>query len=473
MPKFIPKLGNYEKILLLILIISLAAKIQIPEKRALWWDESVYLGLAENIYFEHSYHFNIGDQEQFRPPLLPLLLALAYPMFGSFESAGIFLNILISLVSILVMYYIVGKVYNKRYGILAAFIMATSTEYIFWSSKILTETLSLLLIIVSLYLFYMAFEKNRKEFYPYLGLITALAFLLRYPNGLLIPFFIIYALYRRNLKKLINRKALLGLITFLMLLTPWVAMNYKNYENPLGGASYNFNLINNMTPWHMPLFYLTEFVTHFQTLTIVMIIGLLIVIKRREKKDIFFAMWTFITLLFFSLLVGQKHFRYIIIALPSITIMSVYGLDYLTKIFRNKKYEKIIIFLFVILMLMPAYGAYYISYENLNSRMSLRDAAEYIKSIAPENCYIMGQPYPMLHYYTKHKVVGYPKNQEDIPKFMKKYNISFVVYENSETYPAYAETWLENNESLVKIFEKRENEYFVKVYKYALPEKNQ
>ena len=461
------KISKYEKMLFLILIFSLALKIQMPEKRSLWWDEAVYLGLAENIYSDHIYHFNIGNQEQFRPPLLPVLIAILRPFFGSFEGAGTFLTITASLVSIAMIYYIIAKMYNnKKYGILASFIMATNTEYIFWSSKILTESLSVLIVSASLYLFYIAFEKNKKEFYPYVGVLTALAFLLRYSNGLLFPFFIIYAVYRKGLKKLANREVLLGLFAFLLLLMPWVGMNYKNYGNPLGGAIYNLNLINHTAPWHMPLFYLSELVAHLQVLAILLFVGLFVTLRKRRKKDVFFAMWMLVVFLFFSLFVGQKHFRYILISLPSITVMSICGVNYLAN-FRKKKYEKIIVSLLVIAMMIFACFAYHISYKNMTSRISLRDAAEYIRARAPKNCYIIGQSYPMLYYYTKCRVINYPKNQDEVSSLLKNYNISFIVYENSEPCSPYVENWLKNDESLVKVFEKREGNYSVKVYKYG------
>lgn len=439
----------------------------------LWWDEAIYMGLAENLYQNRTYTFNFGNQENFRPPMYPLTLAALFTITGPSETTPIHLNILIALLTAITTYLLAKELFSdKKISIASAILAVTSQQYIFWSSKILTEPLAILLVTISLLIFTKITKNKNTALYPLLGFILALAFLTRYPLGLLPIYFGLWLLAtdRNHIKE--NRKKIMQALTiFLLICTPWMYQSCIAYNNPLGSALFNIHQVNDLyepEPW---TYYMSNLYTYLPYLGPLFTLGIVLSIltkKPKNKKEQYFLIcWFAITLILLSFGISQKFFRYILIALPAIAIISAKTLNDIAEALTKKHAGIILAILILAISCTSAQSGLTKATQDKENGIILRDAADYIKTHSRPGNSIMSENYALLHYYTKQHVVWYPKDTWAIDEFIKRDNISYIVVENSIYYPEYSKHYFDETPGFTKEYEKKQGDYYIKIYKYT------
>ena len=442
-----------------------------PKINPLWWDEAIYMGLAENLYHNRTYTFNFGNQEKFRPPIYPLTLAALFTITGPSETAPIHLNLLITILTAITTYFLAKELFSsKKISLTSAILAVTSQQYIFWTSKILTEPLAILLTTISLLIFTKITKNKKTTLYPLLGFILALAFLTRYPLSLLPIYFILWLLAtdRNHIKE--NRKKIMqGLTIFLLTLTPWLYQSCIAYNNPLGAALYNIHQVNDLYEPGPKTYYLSNFYTHLPYLGPLFTLGILLSIlgknPKTKKEQYFLICWFAITLLLLSFTISQKFFRYFLIALPAIAIISAKTLNDIAGALTKKHANLFLVFLILTISIPSAQAGLTKAIQDKENSIILRQAADYIKTHSEPGNGIMSENYAPLHYYTKQHVVWYPKDTWAIDEFIKRDNISYIVVENSIYYPEYSKHYFDNNPGFTKEFEKNQGDYYIKLYK--------
>lgn len=441
-----------------------------PEINTLWWDEAIYMGLAENLYHNKTYTFNFGDQEKFRPPLYPLTLAALFLITGPNESAPVCLNILITLMTAIATYLLAKELFcDKKISTASAILAVTSQQYIFWTSKILTEPLAILLTTASLLIFIRITKSKKTNLYPLLGLILALAFLTRYPLGLLPIYFglMLLATDKNHLKQ--NRKKItLASIIFLITLTPWMYQSCITYSHPLGAAIFNIHQVNDLYEPEPKTFYISGFYTSLPYLGPLFTIGILLSAlgkSAKKKEQQYLIGWFIITLLLLSFGIGQKFERYLLIALPPIAIISAKTLNTLAEKITKKHASIILAIIILAISISSAQAGFTKATQDKENGIVLRQAADHIKTHSGPGNSIMSENYALFHYYTKQHVIWYPKDTWAIDEFIKRYNISYIVVENSVSYPQYSKDYFDSNPGFTKEFEKKQGQDEVKLYK--------
>ncbi len=441
-----------------------------PEINSLWWDEAIYMGLAENLYYNKTYTFNFKDQETFRSPMYPLTLAVLFVITGPSETAPIYLNVLIALVTAIATYFLAKELFSdKKISVASAILAVTSQQYIFWTSKILTEPLAILLTTLSLFVF-VRITKNRKTaLYPLLGLILAVAFLTRYPLGLLMIYFGLWLLVTDRNHIMENRKKIMQcLAVFLLILTPWMYQSYMVYDHPLGAALYNLHQVNDLYEPESKIYYLSHFYMYLPYLGLLFTLGIFTSIltkKPKNKKEQYFLIgWFLITLIFLSFGISQKFFRYILIALPAIAVISAKVLNDIARVLTKKHVNLILVFLILVIAIPSAQVGLTRAVQDKENGILLRQAADYIKIHSDPGDSIMSENYAPLHYYTKQHVVWYPKETWAIDEFIKRDNISYIVVENSVYCPEYAKDYFDKTPGFTVEYENQQGEYYIKVY---------
>jgi len=127
--------------LLIILIISGSTLFYFFNiNKGLWWDEAVYLGLAKNLFERKGYFINF-NQETFRPPLFPVLISILWYFFGISENIVRFFIVIVSILSIFLTYLLTKEIFGEEEALWASLFLATSHMFLFYSLKILTESL--------------------------------------------------------------------------------------------------------------------------------------------------------------------------------------------------------------------------------------------------------------------------------------------------------------------------------------------
>jgi len=151
-----------------------------------------------------------------------LYLALIFKLFG-YPSLLIIkiANILLGSLTVLVIFALAKRFYNKETGMLAALICVFHINLLFWTGYILTETIFLLFLSLSLWCFF-RFLDDRKLSSMFVaftmlalsGLIRSIAFLLFIPAGIWVLFI--------SFKQRLVRCFLIIIPLLILLAVPWL-----------------------------------------------------------------------------------------------------------------------------------------------------------------------------------------------------------------------------------------------------------
>lgn len=216
--------------LLIILGLFVAAKVLYLLKYHLpVWDEAVYLGMGKYIY-------SLGQSglwETIRPPGLPLLIGAFWKLKLPYVFLSEVVAVLFGAGAIALSYLLANRLFNRKVAMLAAAILASSPWFFLYSSYILTEVPSAFLVLLSLYFFV-------TKRYAFSGAVAGIAFLFKFPNGILLIVVAVTLAVSAVMKKQLLRKQLPDLAkfaaSFAVVTAPFFVFNYLFYRPFTGNA---------------------------------------------------------------------------------------------------------------------------------------------------------------------------------------------------------------------------------------------
>lgn len=133
-----------------------------------------------------------------RNPFYLGMLAVFIKLFGHNLLAGRLFSVITTTVSIYFMYRIGDKLYDKNTGILVSFIYGFSPYTAFWNSQVKNQAAQTVFVVVAVYLFLDALEKEKKMIFFLGGLFLGIAFLIRESALLLLLIEVIILFYFRK-----------------------------------------------------------------------------------------------------------------------------------------------------------------------------------------------------------------------------------------------------------------------------------
>ncbi len=326
----------------IVCILCVAALIRIGfliQPSRPWWDATVYQGMARFIASGGAY----GAWEFFRPPLWPLILT-PFSWAGPFAMEWIakFLTVIFSLGAIYCVYRI-GKVFDKRAGMLAATLLSLSVPFLAFSTIPMTEVLSTFLVIAGALLLV-----KGKWFWA--GLIAGLSFIVRFPAGILLPAFAIATIvtvpfsdgFYTYAKNVLYRGLMIG-VGFGLIAIPYFISNsilYGSMTSPLVAGT---GMITGFLWLYKGdgLFYIKN-ILNANPVSLFIIPGILFPLlswrslNKIQKRAITVAISAIILFVLYFSLQAHKEFRYIMPALPSIFVLSGIGFTWISKKWNKK-----------------------------------------------------------------------------------------------------------------------------------------
>jgi 4-amino-4-deoxy-L-arabinose transferase-like glycosyltransferase len=220
--------------LLLILLLTLIARVTylnvIIEPNAYPYniDSIEHHLIAQNLVEGNGYSM-YGHSTAYRAPFLTYFLALCYWIFGvNFAVVRIGI-IIMSLFLIWVIYLLAQELFNDNVANWAALLAAIYPHFIFYNSRILTETPFALFSLLAL-LFFVKFIKA--ESYRDLvltGFFLALVILSRPVGFALLGFLVLALLYKQRLWKNVKHGVILVALVSLFI-SPWIIRNYQVFH---------------------------------------------------------------------------------------------------------------------------------------------------------------------------------------------------------------------------------------------------
>lgn len=378
-----------------------------------WWDEAVYASFGWDLKSTPlHYSFDGGWSDYvpggwpkagYRAPLLPYMLGILFFFFGQ---NMVLLNMImpaIGTLNVLLVYLLGKKMFSQKIGLYAAAFLAFMPVHVFYSGKILTDVLSTALITLSFLLFILWNEKRDNKSAALTGAATGLAVLSRYVSILLLPMFFAFLIFKeRNIAFLKSKSFLLMMLSFLLVMLPWFLYGYYEYANPLGWFFHSntaagywgvFGSWYEVLPYFPAMFSITIFLAVF---------GMAKLIKDCNKeKSVLLLLWFFTFLVFSLFMLPYREERYFMQVTPPLAVMAATGVGFLSKIFKAKSAEKIILCASIIILIAGAALGFYAaaSKANITKDGCFLSAIDFLKN-AEDNALVFTDNSPIIYFYT-------------------------------------------------------------------------
>ncbi len=301
------------------MVLSLAVRlVYVGEYHELLWDAGVYAGMGKYLFSGGT----AGLWEHIRPPLWPAFLGLLWVLKLDMILVGKIVQLALSLGCIVLVYLLGKKYFDERTGLIAAGMFSFSSIFLYLGFHLYTEIPALFLILLALYLF----SKDRLFF---AGIVAGLAFLAKFPAGMVIGVIGLALLVQKQIKKAVIAAVGFGIVAGTFLVANSVA--YGSAVVPLLDARKTIlsvlgcNVLH-YQPWHQ---YLSWGLSD-NILNIFAITGLFFMFKPWKKKYVLIVLALVIPLLYFMQL-HCRDYRYVLFFLPFVAIIAAYGIAQLFK----------------------------------------------------------------------------------------------------------------------------------------------
>lgn len=418
--------NKYVIILILIIIFAFAIRLyyyNFTSGQPLWWDESEYLATAKHWAFNVPYDVNPQ-----RPPLFQFLASLFFSS-GLAENSIKFFLIIIPSTFLVYIFYLLGKeMYNKKIGLIAAFLASISWTFIFWSSRVQPDFISICFQVLSI-LFIWKYWKNQKtKFIIFSAFFAALGFYFKV-SALLVPVIIaFFILIKDRFAAFKNKDYYIFAITFLVAFIPYFIYGYMIYHDPLAvfHSGYTSGIVADIPyGWYnINFFYLLT----DNMLFILFLAGLLLSLKFilyldilfKERKNcfdpnIFGILALIIISSFYIFFIRGTEDRWVFLWMPFIFFFIGNSILFIYQ--YGEKYHKNIGIIIVIIILSFA-GYFQLNHTNIlidqkkDSYSQIKDAGLWIKENSDKNDLILSISLPQTVYYSERKTIPYSEFNE-------------------------------------------------------------
>jgi 4-amino-4-deoxy-L-arabinose transferase-like glycosyltransferase len=190
-------------------------------------DERIFTKIAWNLATGNGYSLNGEIPTARRPPAYPLLIAGVFSIFGKSWVAARVVNVIMSAITIWVIYLIGCRLFNKTVGTIAALISAFYPAFIQYSLRLYSDTFFVFILSIVILLFIHIYESpDTLKMMLVCGVLIGMAILTRSELLFFIPFVFVwtYLVYRQFLPTL--RASAIILIPLLLIVGPWLIRNY-------------------------------------------------------------------------------------------------------------------------------------------------------------------------------------------------------------------------------------------------------
>ncbi|MCW3995080.1 MAG: PQQ-binding-like beta-propeller repeat protein [Candidatus Bathyarchaeota archaeon] len=298
-------------------------------------DEKTYSQMAYHMIKSGDYllPWSFGEPAIWagKPPLLMWLMALSYQLFGVSNFATRFWNPLFGALSLVVIFFLGKRLYNRQVGFLSIIVLGTFTTFYAFATHAMTDGPLLFFMLASIYLLLIDEEKEGTSRYAVVsGVFFGLALMTKQIQALLIPIILIiyFSVAKRNIRFLFTKRFMLFWAAALLIFLPYVfymALRFKDFwecyfiycvfsraVTPLEGHVGSY------------LFYFNYLVTGENLLWVGLLpfAGALSVFRafmRRSKADMLLVIWVAVVFVVFSF-AQTKIYWYILPAMPAFAL---------------------------------------------------------------------------------------------------------------------------------------------------------
>ncbi len=380
-----------------IVLLGLLLRVGTARNMHLSPDELVYAVTPINI-------ISTGRISTFhQSPVYFYLTDMGYKLFGVNAITSRLVGIIFGTLTIVVVYLLAKEILREeRYALLAAFFFAVSAYAIRNNTEM--DGLAIFFIMASV-LFYIKGLREKDHYFLPAAVFLGLAVLNKPFSALLAPIYIVYyVIYHRGIPLPLARIKIIGLSIGIILLMafPILWYNYamytqKNmldvylapYVDELNKEWYDqFGLEN---PWTVERFKevakkrLTNFFSLDPILSTLALLGLALMIKKREKFILFFILFMLIYITFLWGTPGGGGKNHQVLFFPLFAILGTYGIKQIIPWIPKVPEKKMIIGLLITTGLLS--GAFL--FDELTQKSALVQLREAVSKTIEDNTLVM------------------------------------------------------------------------------------
>lgn len=451
------------------------------------WDETVYANLGydlSNNPFDYSvknngwsdFIPNLGDdfyawpKMGFRAPLLPYFLSVFY--FVGLGSLIVFVIPIFGALSVLLLYVLGKKLFNKKIGFYSALFFALVPLHVFYSGRILTGVLCTFFILLTSISFWKGYEEENRLHKILFGVFLALALLSRYTVLWIMPVFLFYFLARDKSFKFLKDKYLgYSIFAFFLTLIPWFVYGMFEYNNPIGAFIHGAKASaywGGLQSWH---FFFDYWWKMFSVIGFVFVAGVIYLFYKRDffKKEIYLLLIWFGFFLGMAIYMPHKEDRFLIPIIPPLCLISGFFVD------KLKKHRKFILVSLVIISLLSLSFQFSIDYNNSYTDLNkcFLEGNKFLQN--QENSLIITDESPIIYYYSRQETHFYPNpwDYEYLKSLIENHYLdknSFVFFTDFDMSLDDGEhIWIKEDldKNLERVFECSREDGYSAIYKYS------
>lgn len=306
---------------------------------------------------------------------LPLIHGLIAKIFGN--NIVIYLTSIFSIIGVIFFYLLIKELFNKKTAIISSLLLLILPSYWYFSTRgMMHNILFIMLLIISLYFFVLSIKKGKTIHYGLSALFLGLTIMTRTSEIIWIG--IIYLALIMALRYKINwKKFIIGVIVFLIIITPLFYFNRQNYGSAISPAYIDnkaqiqttsliskillpFGFHPNNIKYTMYNF-IFKLIWWYNVLLLLALVLLFIKRKKiKQKQWLYVFLWIFVTIFLFiyygswlffdnpnpkSITIGSSYLRYL---LPYFVFSIPLISWFLTKIKFSKKWVNNLIIILII-----------------------------------------------------------------------------------------------------------------------------
>ncbi len=272
-------------------------------------------------------NFQIG-----KPPLLMWLMSLAYQVFGVTNFASRIWTAGFGALSLVLVFYLGKKLYNRPVGFMSAFVLGTFITYFVFARYAMTDVPLVCFMLGSTYFFVVSEEKEGAIRYAVLsGLFFGLALMTKQVDALLIPIIILAYLFvtKKNLRFLFTKQLTVFWVVGLLLFSPWLIYMTAHFGLEFWQSYFIYADVIRSTStveghFEGYLFYFNYIANHENLLWLALLpfsnaFGGFNAIVKRLRADILILLWVIIVLAVFTF-AQTKIYWYIMPVFPAFAL---------------------------------------------------------------------------------------------------------------------------------------------------------
>ncbi|MFH1339233.1 MAG: glycosyltransferase family 39 protein [Candidatus Omnitrophota bacterium] len=216
---------KYLGLFLAVILVGSILRIYHLGRSSLWFDEAKSVIYSEKVNLKTIW---TGIVDRYYPSPLYELFIHYWGELGNSEVVLRLSSVLFSVISILAIYYLGGLLFDRKVGLLSAFILALSPLHVYYAQEARMYSLIILLAVMTVYFLKRFLQSGRVVFCAWYSILHVLNIYTHYMTILILfAEIVFFGLYWKRYRHLIVKWLVCHLIIFLFLI-PWlIAILFK------------------------------------------------------------------------------------------------------------------------------------------------------------------------------------------------------------------------------------------------------